>query len=195
MRQSCQKESISSARRETHDSAEDSMMQPAFPAPAGFRVEVAPAPSGEPRAPVRVVHPDPPLAVTLTPIRAVPGGWYELELRFSPEGTIDCLAQFVHANGRVIWLRLPMLGRNEFLAHLRLEGSLKQLTLAISGSGRIAHPHVFRFARVGWLGQAAAVGSRAREIYRREGFGVVFSALSYLSRLVRRDAIAIPRGT
>src|SRR5947209_3706891 len=109
------RQSVQSIRSEIHDPAEGDVMRPAFPAPAGFRVEVAPEPSGEPHAPVRVVHPDPPLTVTLTPIGSVPGGWYELELRFSPEGTIDCLAQFVHANGRVIWLRLPVIARNEFL--------------------------------------------------------------------------------
>jgi GT2 family glycosyltransferase len=169
--------------------------RPAFPAPAGFHVEIAALPDEERRAPVRVAHPDPPLTVTLTPNGAVPSGWYELELRFSPEGTIDCLAQFVHANGRVVWLRLPMIARNAFLAHLRLEGSLDRLTLILSGSGRLSDPSVCRFQRVGWSKQLAAVLGRARDIYRREGFGVFLSALSYLSRVARRDSISIPRGT
>jgi len=166
-----------------------------FPAPAGFRVEVAAGRCDEPRSPVRVDHPDPPLSVTLVPTVAVHRGWHELSLQFAPEGTVDCLAQFVHANGRTIWLRLPMLARNEFLAHLRLEGSLQHLTLIIRGSGRIAEPNVCRFERVGWSKQVAAIWGRACDIYRNEGFGVFFSALNYLSRLVRRDSIAIPRGT
>jgi GT2 family glycosyltransferase len=149
----------------------------------------------EPRSPVRVAHPDPHLTVTFVPTVPVERGWYELDLRFSPEGTIDCLAQFVHANGRVIWLRPPMLARNEFLAHLRLEDSLERLTLIIRGSGRIAEPRVCRFARVGRFKQFAAVCGRARDIYRREGLGVFFSALSYLSRLMRRDFIPIARGS
>jgi len=167
---------------------------PDFPTPAGFRVEVAAARCDELRSPVRVLHPDAAVSVTLVPTAPVQRGWYELSLQFGPEGTADCLAQFVHANGRVMWLRLPSLARNEFLAHLRLEDSLERLTLIISGSGRIAQPNVCRFERIGWSRQAAAVGGRAREIYRREGFGVFFSALSYLSRRLRRDSIAISRG-
>ena len=56
----------------------------------------------EQRLPVRILHPDPPLIVMLVPTEPVRGGWYELSLRFSPEGVIDCVAQFVHANGRVV---------------------------------------------------------------------------------------------
>ena len=114
---------------------------------------------------------------------------------FPPRAPVDCIAQFVHGNGRVVWMRLPMLARNEFLAHLRLEGSLERLTLILSGSGRLANPSACRFERVGWGKQLEAVVGRARDIYRREGLGVFASALSYLSRVVRRDPIAIPRGT
>src|SRR6185503_16238486 len=122
-------------------------------------------------------------------------GWYELALRFPPEGTVDCVAQFVHDNGRVVWMRLPLLARNEFLAHLRLENSLERLVLTLSGSGRLDEPSACRFERVGWARQLTAVAGRARDIYRRDGLGVVASALSYLSRVARRDPIAIPRGT
>ena len=84
------------------------MTLPAFPAPAGFRVvSVAASHHEEQRSPVRVAHPDPSLTVILQPSEPVRGGWYELGLRFSPEGTIDCIAQFVHGNGRVVWMRLP----------------------------------------------------------------------------------------
>jgi len=168
---------------------------PAFSAPAGFRVEIATGRSIEPHSPVRVAHPDPPLTVALIPTAPVPPGWYELALQFDPEGTVDCLAQFVHANGRIIWLRLPMLARNEFLAHLRLADPLERLTLMINGSGHIAAPRACRFEHIGWSKQVAAVFGRARDIYQREGFGVVFSALSYLSRLARRGSITIPRRT
>lgn len=169
--------------------------QPAFPTPVGFRVSVEASRSEEQRSPVRVAHPDPGLAVTFIPNEPVPGGWYELVLGFGAEGTVDCLAQFVHANGRVLWLRPPMLARNEFLAHLRVENSLERLTLILKGSGRIAAPSLCRFERVGWSKQLAAVIGRARDIYRREGLGVFLSALSYVSRLVRGDSISIPRST
>lgn len=168
--------------------------QPTFPAPAGFHVAAA-FRREEQRSPVRVSHPDPALTVTLNPNEPVQGGWYELALRFPPEGTIDCLVQFVHAGGRAVWMRLPMLARNEFLAHLRLEDSLERLTLILSGSGRLAEPSGCRFERVGWSRQIGAIAARARDIYRREGFGVLASALSYLSRVARRDSIALPRGT
>jgi GT2 family glycosyltransferase len=168
--------------------------RPAFPAPAGFRAEIAAA-RDEQRLPVRILHPDPPLIVMLVPTEPVRGGWYELSLRFSPEGVIDCVAQFVHANGRVVWLRLPMLARNEFLAHLRLEDSLERLTLFLQGSGRLAEPSVCRFERVRWSQHFAAIFGRARDIYRREGVGVFLSALSYLSRVVRRASISLPRGS
>ena len=171
------------------------MTEPAFPTPAGFRVAGAVSQHGEQRSPVRVAHPDPSLTVTLVPNEPVRSGWYELALRFPPEGTVDCIAQFVHRNGRVVWMRLPMLARNEFLAHLRLEDSLERLTLILSGSGRLNEPSECRFERVGWGRQLEAVVGRARDIYRREGLGVFASALSYLSRVVRRDPIAIPRGT
>jgi GT2 family glycosyltransferase len=59
----------------------------------------------------------------------------------------------------------------------------------------LAEPSVCRFERVGWGEQLAAVFGRARDIYRREGFGVFASALSYLARLARRDSISIPRGS
>ena len=169
--------------------------EPAFPTPAGFRVAGAVSQHGEQRSPVRVAHPDPSLTVTLVPNEPVRSGWYELALRFPAEGTVDCIAQFVHANGRVVWMRLPMLARNEFLAHLRLEGSLERLTLILSGSGRLNEPSECRFERVGLGRQLEAVVGRARDIYRREGLGVFASALSYLSRVARRDSIAIPRGT
>lgn len=169
--------------------------QSAFPAPVGFRVVGAAFRCEDQQSPVRVAHPDPPLTLTLIPSEPVRSGWYELTLRFAPEGIVDCLAQFAHRNGRVIWMRLPMLARNEFLAHLRLEGSLEHLTLTLSGSGRLTEPSVCRFERVGWSKQVRAIVGRARDIYRREGLGVFLSALSYLSRVVRRDSIALPRGT
>jgi GT2 family glycosyltransferase len=169
--------------------------QPAFPAPAGFRVVAAASHPEEQRSPVRVLHPDPSLTVTLIPNAPLRSGWYEFALRFSPEGVIDCVAQFAHASGRLVWMRLPMLARNDFLAHLRLEDSLERLTLILSGSGRLTEPSVCRFERVEWSRQIGAIAARARDIYRREGLGVLASALSYLSRVARRDSIALPRST
>ena len=147
------------------------MTEPAFPTPAGFRVASAVSQHGEQRAPVRVAHPDPSLTVTLVPNEPVRSGWYELALRFPAEGTVDCIAQFVHRNGRVVWMRLPMLARNEFLAHLRLEGSLERLTLILSGSGRLTNQaHAGSSVSDGgsswrpWLGvRVTSTGARASE--------------------------------
>jgi GT2 family glycosyltransferase len=166
---------------------------PGFPAPPGFRAEITASRDEQP-TPVRVQHPDPALTVSLTRTEPMSGGWYELVLDFGAEGTIDCVAQFIHANGRVLWLRLPVIARNQFLAHLRLTDPLECLTLILSGSGRLTEPSSCRFERVGWRKQLAAVFVRARDIYRREGMGVFVSGLSYLSRLIRRDSISIPRG-
>ena len=81
---------------------------------------------------MRVAHPDPSLTVILQPSEPVRGGWYELGLRFSPEGTIDCIAQFVHGNGGVVWMRpsnpydihwlAPLFGHKMRVAHTVVAG-------------------------------------------------------------------------
>ena len=166
-----------------------------FSAPAGFRLASAEEIREGEDAPVRVVHPDPPLRIEFVPDRPMPGGWYQFELRFPPEGLVDVVAQFSFAEERVLWLRLPLFARNHFLAHFRLEGALQRLTLIVAGSGRLTEPVLCRFAHIGRRGQLAAAAQRGMDIFRRDGRGVFASGLNYLWRLTRPGSIAISRGT
>lgn len=166
-----------------------------FPAPSGFRFVSAHEVRGGQGAPVRVVHPDPGLEVVFTPDAPMPRDWYQFELQFPPEGLVDVLVQFSFAGDRVLWLRLPLLARNHFLAHVRLEDALERLTLIVTGSGRLTEPAVCRFERVGLRGQLAAAAQRGVDIFRRDGLGVLASGLNYLWRLTRPGSIAISRGT
>ena len=95
----------------------------------------------------------------------------------------------------MLWLRLPVIARNHFLAHVRLEDALQHLTLIVTGSGRLSAPTLCRFARVGMGGQLAAAARRGVDIFRRDGFGVVASGLNYLWRLTRPGSIAVSRGS
>jgi O-antigen biosynthesis protein len=168
-----------------------------LPIPAGFRLLAAQDTAREARgegAPVRVAHPDPALQLVLVPVGAIPGGWYQLELQFPPEGLVDVVAKLTFAGDQVLWLRLPMLARNHGLAHLRLEDGLQDLTLIITGSGRLGAPTLCRFERVGLGGQIAAAARRGRDIFARDGFGVLWSGVNYLWRLMRPGAISLPQG-
>ena len=166
-----------------------------FPAPAGFRVLSTEVIRGGEGAPVRVAHPDPGLRVVLAPEHPMPAGWYQFELAFPPEGLVDIQAEFAFAGGRVLWLRLPVLARNQFFAHFRLEDALEKLTLIVAGSGRLSAPTTCQFKRVGLSGQLAAAARRGVDIVRRDGFGVFASGLNYLWRLTRPGSIAISRGS
>lgn len=143
---------------------------------------------------MRIVHPDPGLRIVLARERPMPADWYQFELKFPPQGLVDVVAQFSFADDRVLWLRLPVLARNHFLAHFRLEAALQRLTLIVTGSGRLAAP-VGRFERVGLSGQLAVAARRGVDIFRRDGFGVFASGVNYLWRLTRPGSIAISRGT
>ena len=167
----------------------------AFPVLPGFRCvssEKIRAGEGEP---VRVAHPDAGLRVVFAPEAPVSSAWYQLELRFPPEGLVDVVARFAFADDRVLWLRLPLAARNHFLAHLRLEGAVEQIALTVTGSGRLTEPTLLRFERVGWPQQVAAAARRGREIFRRDGWGVVASGLNYLWRRARGSPIALSRGS
>lgn len=161
----------------------------------GFRLVSADEIRGGEGQPVRVAHPDAGLRLVFSPERPISAGWYQFELRFPPEGLVDVVAQFAFANDRVLWLRLPVLARNHFLAHFRLENALERLTLIVTGSGRLAAPAVCDFKRVGLGGQLAAAARRGVDIFRRDGLGVLASGLNYLWRLTRPGSIAISRGT
>jgi GT2 family glycosyltransferase len=161
-----------------------------FPIPAGFRL-VAAEEARRDGIPERVVHPDPGLQLTFAPVGEISGGWYQLELQFPPEGLVDVVARLSFAGDRVLWLRLPLLARNHGLAHLRLEGGLESLTLIITGSGRFAAPTLCRFERVGLGSQVAAAARRGRDIFRRDGFGVAWSGVNYLWRLMRPGSISL----
>ncbi len=166
-----------------------------FPPPAGFRLVSADLFRPGDAPPVRVVHPDPGFRLVLAPTAPVLAGWYQFELRFPAEGLVDVLVQFSFSNDRVLWLRFPLIARNHFLAHFRLEQDLQHLTLIVTGSGRLAEPDRCRFERVGLGSQLAAAVSRGIEIFGRDGFGVFASGLNYLWRLTRPGSIAISRGS
>ena len=170
-------------------------MPDAFPAPDGFRLSSSDIVRGGEGVPVRVVHPDPGMTRTFVPETAMPAGWYQFELAFAPEGLVDVVVQFTFADENVLWLRLPVIARNHFLAHFRLENALQRLTLIVTGSGRLRAPALCRLARIGMGGQFAAAARRGIDIFRRDGFGVVLSGLNYLWRLTRPGSIAISRGS
>jgi GT2 family glycosyltransferase len=166
-----------------------------FSAPTGFRLASTEEIRDGQGMPVRVVHPDPGLRVTLVPERPVPSDWYQLELVFPPEGLVDVTARFLFAGGNVLWLRLPVFARNHFLAHFRLEEALEELTLVVTGSGRLDAAQTCRFERVGLGGQLSAAARRGIEIMRRDGLRVVASGVNYLWRLTRPGSIAFSRGS
>jgi GT2 family glycosyltransferase len=165
-----------------------------FLAPPGFRLVSAEEFADGQGTPVRVVHPDPGLRLTFAPERPMPGDWYQFELRFPPEGLVDVAACFAFAED-VLWLRLPALARNHFVAHFRLEHALQELTLIVTGSGRLTAPDACGFRRVGLSGQLAAAARRGIDIFRRDGLRVIASGASYLWRLTRPESIAFARGS
>jgi O-antigen biosynthesis protein len=167
----------------------------AFPAPAGFRLAAAEQFAEGQGTPVRIVHPDPGLRLTFVPEQPVPADWYQLELSFPPEGLVDVTACFAFAGGDVLWLRLPVLARNHFVAHFRLEHALSELTLIVTGSGRLSTPNACGFQRVGLSGQLAAAARRGIDIFRRDGWRVIASGVNYLWRLTRPESIAFARGS
>jgi GT2 family glycosyltransferase len=129
------------------------------------------------------------------PDGTMPGGWYQLELQFAPEGLVDVVARLSFAVDQVLWLRLPLLARNHCLAHVRLESGLEDLTLLVTGSGRLAEPLLCRCERVGLAAQVTAAARRGLDIFRRDGFGVLWSGVNYLWRLMRPGAISLPQGS
>jgi GT2 family glycosyltransferase len=166
-----------------------------FPAPAGFRSASMEDIRDGQGAPVRIVHPDPGHRLTFVPEQPVASDWYQFELVFPPEGLVDVRARFLFAGGNVLWLRLPVHARNHFLAHFRLEEALEEVTLVVTGSGRLNAPLSCRFERVGLGGQLATAARRGIEILRRDGVRVVASGLNYLWRLTRPGSIAFSRGS
>jgi O-antigen biosynthesis protein len=165
-----------------------------FPTLPGFRLMAVDEAQADVRAPVRVVHPDPGLTVTFAPVRRTANDWYQFELRFPPEGVVEVLAHVEFADERVLWLRLPALARNHFLAQFRLDGAIERLALTVTGSGRLARPEL-RFARVGLTGHFGAVARRGVEVFKRDGVRAVWSAMNYLWRLTRPGSMVISRGS
>jgi O-antigen biosynthesis protein len=166
-----------------------------FLTPAGFRLVSAEKFAEGQGTPIRIVHPDPGIRLTFVPQGPVPGDWYQLELSFPPEGLVDVTACFAFAGGDVLWLRLPVIARNHFVAHFRLEDALQQLTLIMTGSGRLTAPNLCGFRRVGLTGQLAAAARRGVDVYRRDGLRVIASGVNYLWRLTRPESIAFARGS
>jgi GT2 family glycosyltransferase len=170
-------------------------VQDGFPTPIGFKRVAADEPRARAGVPVRFVHPDPVLTVVLVPLHRMANEWHQIELHFPPEGVVDVFVQFAFAGGRVLWQRLPALARNRFLIRLRFDGALERLTLHLSGSGRLAEPSLCRVERLGLLRQLAAIAERGVDLVKRDGFGVVRSAMSYLWRLMRPGSIVLVPGS
>ena len=169
-------------------------MRAEFPTPEGFRlVGCAAVPAGEGR-PARVIHPDPGLRLTFAPAAAIAAAWYELELIFPPEGLVDAMVEFAFAGGDALALRLQVTARNRLLGHFRLQSGLQQLTVTLTGSGRLDQPTFCRFARIRVGEHLALAARRGLEILRRDGFGVFWSGLNYLRRLMGSGSIAVARG-
>jgi GT2 family glycosyltransferase len=165
-----------------------------FPALDGFRLVSCEIPRGAEGTPVRFVHPDPGLRTTFAPQSAIPGGWYQLELKFAPEGLVDVVVQFSFADD-VLWLRMPAIARNHLVAQFRLEKALQEVTLIVTGSGRLGEPTICRFEHIGRFEQLAVAARRGAEIFRRDGFRVMWSGLNYVWRLTRPGPIAISHGS
>ena len=165
-----------------------------FPTLAGFKQVPALAAAAPAHGPLRVIHPDPQLVVAFAPLGQLANDWYSLEVVFPSEGLVDVTAQLTFEEGLVWWLRLPTPERNHVLAHVRLDGTLKQLTLTMTGSGRLAQPILCRFERMSRKGQFFAAMRRGLDIARRDGFGAFKSASSYFWRLTRPGAIILSRG-
>jgi GT2 family glycosyltransferase len=166
-----------------------------FLSPTGFRLTSAEPVAERQVAPVRIVHPDPGVRLTFAPEQPVPGDWYQFQLGFPQEGLVDVTACFAFAGRNVLWLRLPVLARNRFVAHFRLENSLQELTLIVTGSGRLTTPDHFGFRRVGIGGQLSAAARRGVDIFRRDGLRVAASGVNYLWRLTRPGSVAFARGS
>ena len=107
-----------------------------FLTPVGLKRVAADAPRVHQRAPVRIIHADPGLEVSFSPVNRMAGDWYRLELGFPPDGVVDVLAQFVFAGGRVLWLRLPVVAPLVAAA----AWAARVTCWRIVASGRLFHP-------------------------------------------------------
>src|SRR5436190_188647 len=135
-----------------------------FPAPDGFRLVSSQVVCDGEGTPVRIVHPDAGLRLTFAPHSAMPRGWYQFELKFSSEGLVDVVVQFAFAQD-VLWLRMPAIARNHFVAQFRLAHAVQELTLIVTGSGRLTEPLLCRFSRVGLAGRITSAARRGVEIF------------------------------
>ena len=144
---------------------------------------------------MRVAHPDPGLRIVFAPTAPVPSGWYQLELAVSARRPGRCRGP-VRVRKRPGAVAAAAADRAQSFSRApaprRWTG---QLTLIVNGSGRLSEPMLCRFERVGWGGQLAAAARRGRDIFRRDGFGVLASGLNYLWRRARGSTIAISRGS
>jgi O-antigen biosynthesis protein len=168
---------------------------PSFRAPTGFHalsVEVH-GPSNE--RPVRITHSDPAWRVSLVPDSPLPLGWYQLGLRFPPQGVVEVIARISFANGEEFWLRVPASERNVFAAVLRLAHVLERITLFVSGSGYLTRIEEASFQRLGFLSATTGIATRAWQVMRRDGFRAVRSAMNFAVRFTRPEVIAIAGGS
>jgi GT2 family glycosyltransferase len=141
--------------------------------PDGFRLADV---TSMPRAltePIRITHPDPSLAVSLTPAAPLRSGWYRLRLAFGSQGLVRPLAQFTYAGGTVEFSPLPATDRNIFESNFRIGFGLERITIHLQGSGHLDQWLVAEFSPIGtmfgtmsWL---RTLFRRAIDLFAREG--------------------------
>jgi GT2 family glycosyltransferase len=141
--------------------------------PAGFRVIKIETVPPQTTLPIRVTHPDPAFRVTIALAKPAKPGWYQLMVRFPPDGTVDVLAQICFAGGEEVWQRLLAIGRNHFAVHVRCSGSPHEIKLTIRGSGRLLGAVDFSFTQSGRRARLSAFISRLRHVIKRDGIAVV----------------------
>jgi GT2 family glycosyltransferase len=166
-----------------------------FPAPEGFRVAEIKVVPRQAAAPTRVVHPDPAFRVALAPENPVGRGWHQLEICFPAEGIVEVIAKISFVNGEDFWQRLPAIERNHFAVHVRCSGPLTNITLTVSGSGRLLNPARITFRRVNRASWLLALASRLHHVIKRDGFAVIGTITQAAFRLTRPGTVVIGRGS
>ena len=145
-------------------------------------------------APIQVVHPDRAYRITFAPQRPMPAGWYQLAIRFPIDGLVEVVTEISFADKEILWLRLPVVGRNNFVAHIRGSTPVRGVTVIISGSGYLLRPVSFTFERVGFGTRLLAFARRLPDVTRRDGFAVFGTLAEAALRLSRSQSAVIASG-
>jgi GT2 family glycosyltransferase len=155
--------------------------------------EDAAAPPGSRRAePLRIEHPDESLTVRKRFERPLGPGWYRLEVRYGPEGLVDCLVELLFENGRSELRRLPYGGRNEVGCIVRWPKGLVGVDLHFSGSQPPYRRGLFEVRPAGVALRFWALMRRAFRVIRQEPFDIGTRVVCFGLRLWRKDLALVP---